>query len=280
MGKAYVRGAAARPPRAAASRCRATRSRRTREIQAQCATATASSCARWPSWPASPLERDRGTSSRTGCCCNLVAAFDLREIVGQDEWATAWAEPGATDLPRAGGAILRRRSPVGRRWSPRRCFALPVFGELGTDNDFDDPHAEAVQRARADRRRDRRSRRRRASSRSCGSARRPTRAAAQRRIDAVARGAARSAASRAVRAPTAAAATARSSPRTAARPTCSPTSHGTGDQGAAVLHRARLGGVPDVALGGVAFAAPQVGDQVRAGHRARRAGRVPDPASC
>jgi AcrR family transcriptional regulator len=27
-----------------------------------------------------------------GMLLNLVAAFDLREIVGQDEWATAWAE--------------------------------------------------------------------------------------------------------------------------------------------------------------------------------------------
>jgi uncharacterized membrane protein YdfJ with MMPL/SSD domain len=50
---------------------------------------------------------------------------------------------------RASRLIFRRRRAILAGFAvlvvAAAAFALPVFSELGSDNDFDDPHAEAVQ---------------------------------------------------------------------------------------------------------------------------------------
>jgi uncharacterized membrane protein YdfJ with MMPL/SSD domain len=137
-------------------------------------------------------------------------------------------------------------------------FALPVFNELGNANDFDDPHAEAV-RAREQ------------LGAATGATAGPSVVAlvhlpgpadsqpAQRRIDAV---------ERALRAPNVAAIT-RYEPG-GDRRFVSKDGRSTyllayfkspGSDGTDYIEQ-RLGHVPYVALGGGAFAAPQVGDQV------------------
>ena len=70
----------------------------------------------------------RGTSSPTGCCSTCWPC-----------WTSTGCPSG--DLPPPAG------DRAGARWCSwwsRPCFALPVFGELGNENDFDDPGAEAV----------------------------------------------------------------------------------------------------------------------------------------
>ena len=65
-------------------------------------------------------------------------------------------------------------------------FALPVFGELGNENDFDDPSAEAVAARNAVNDADGRVQASPSLSRWCGWARTPTAPAAQERIARVA----------------------------------------------------------------------------------------------
>ena len=76
-----------------------------------------------------------------GMLINVIAAFDLREFAGQDDWATAWASLEAD-------VIFRRRRRILWLYAVgfvlAAVFALPVFGELDSANDFDDPSAEAV----------------------------------------------------------------------------------------------------------------------------------------
>ena len=162
----------------------------------------------------------------------------------------------------SGRVIFRRRRRIlvayAAVFALAAIFALPVFGELGSDNDFDDPHAEAVQ-----------ARERIADATGVTAA--PgivvlvrlgvpaDSPAAQRRIDTVA--------------------SALHDPRLAAvvrykpggdRRLVSKDGRSTyllasfkspGGTGTDFIEQ-RLGKLPYVALGGVAFAAPQVGDQV------------------
>ncbi len=139
-------------------------------------------------------------------------------------------------------------------------FALPVFSELGSDNDFDDPHAEAV------------SARQRIFDATGESAapsivvlvRLPATAdtsASQARIAEV---------ERALKVPGIGAVVRyrpggdRALVSKDGRSTYLLASfHGKGNQGQRTFIEQRLGGRPDVVLGGVAYAAPQVNDQVR-----------------
>ena len=82
------------------------------------------------SWPACRRRRP-GTSSPTGCCSTSSPMLEL------DRRAA-----GARVIFRHRRAILV--GSLGARCWSAAVFALPVFGELGNDNDFDDPSAEAV----------------------------------------------------------------------------------------------------------------------------------------
>jgi RND superfamily putative drug exporter len=162
----------------------------------------------------------------------------------------------------AGGVIFRRRRPILVAFAAivaaAAALALPVFDELGSDNDFDDPHAEAVQA----RERIADATGRTAAPGIVALVRLPgpaDAAASQARIDAVERG---------LRDPGVAAIT-RYEPggdrrlvSEDGRSTYLLASFKSPGDGDTYWIERSLGRLPYVALGGGAIAAPQVGDQV------------------
>jgi uncharacterized membrane protein YdfJ with MMPL/SSD domain len=124
-------------------------------------------------------------------------------------------------------------------------FALPVFSELGSDNDFDDPHAEAVQA-------------RERIMDASGESPAPAivalvRSASRERVADVAR---------ALRVPGVARVAGGAVAKDGRSAYLLVYYRGKGDQGQRTFIEQRLGDARDVVLGGGAYAAPQVGDQV------------------
>ena len=267
-----LRPRARRLPRGARRRARIARrwrrwARRTRRSCSPTATCCCSRC-----------RATRRTSPRSAPTCapgssslvhvvSTMAGFTPEETWDFFAYGMLLNVTTALDFPLRGlGVIFRHRRAIA--WGSllvvlvAAVFALPVFGELGNENDFDDPSAEAVT-ARNDGHagvgdvRDAEHRRARAAGRA-GRERR-------RRASAIARVAAALQATPASPrwSPTRPAATAVSSPRTAARPTCWPRSARASPAPATRIEQ-RLNGVPYVTLGGGAFAARQVSSQVSA----------------
>ena len=268
-----VRGAAAaRPPRAAVPDA-GLRGRVEPEIQRRtCATASASSCGTWPTLAGVRLERDLG----------LLRLRDAAERGRRARSARSW--PGRVgDAWASGRVIFRHRRAIlvglaGARAASPRCSRCRCSASSATTTTSTIRAPRRCRRASGSSTRRGRSRRR-ASSRSCGSARRSTRRRRSGGSARSARGAARSGRGvgrrlRAGRRPPA------RLQATAARPTCSRRSR-QGRPGARA--RRSSSGSADVPyvdarrrrVRGAAGRRPGVG-----GHRARRADRVPDPASC
>jgi uncharacterized membrane protein YdfJ with MMPL/SSD domain len=151
---------------------------------------------------------------------------------------------------RASGLIFRRRGAILAGFAvlvvAAAGFALPVFSELGSDNDFDDPHAEAVQA---------RERIMDASGESAAPAIVAlVRSASRERIGEV---------RRALRVPGVARVAGGDAVSKDGRSTYLLVYYrGKGNQGQRFFIERNLGGARDVVLGGAAYAQPQVGDQV------------------
>jgi uncharacterized membrane protein YdfJ with MMPL/SSD domain len=159
--------------------------------------------------------------------------------------------------------IFRRRKRILAAFSAvfvlAAVFALPVFGELGSDNDFDDPHAEAVQA-------------RKKIQAGSGEAASPSvvvllrlpgppdQRASQARIEQVARGMRVPGVARVVRYES------RGDPSLLSDDRRSTILlayfRGEGNQGQRTSIERAIGRIPGVTLGGAAFAAPQVNDQI------------------
>ena len=243
MGEAYEERAAARPPHAAVPDA-GLRDQRARHPRPRARRLQGAGAHDRRAGGRSPPRR-RGTSSPTACCSTSSPRSTSRARTGSDLPA-----PAGDRLGLAGARAARRRArAAGVRRARQRERLRRSLGRGGRRPATPSPTRRAPSR-------------RRASSRSCGWARQADSA------EAPGADRARRATRCAIRAwrrwsPTSRAATAGSSPATGARPTCWPRSRTTGG-GARRGSRQRLADEPNVTLGGGAFAAPQVGDQVSA----------------
>jgi uncharacterized membrane protein YdfJ with MMPL/SSD domain len=150
-----------------------------------------------------------------------------------------------------GALIFRRRRRIlaafGAVLVLAAALALPVFNELGSDNDFDDPHAEAVQA-------------RKAIQAGAGEAASPSvvvllKDSSPARIEQVARGMRVPGVARVVRGPLS---------KDRRSTILLAYFRGEGDDGQRTYIERNIGHLPGVVLGGIAYAAPQVNDQISA----------------
>ena len=250
-----VRGASCCPTATrCCSRCRATRPCRARDPRPRARGYSELVRDGRRRWPASTPRRP-GTSSPTGCCSTSSPRSTSRDRGG--------CRAGRSVIFRAiGGAIaaggaLRRSCCVAaaclRAAGVRRARLRATTSTTRRPRRRWPATPSTARPARS---------RRRASSRWCGSARRPTRAQAQRRSRA-SRARCGTPAWRRVVALRAAAATARLVSRDGRSTYLLATFREDADAGALDAHRGRgSSAMPGVTLGGGAIAAPQVGDQV------------------